>query len=187
MAARDGKSRDFNISPERRAARGIPRGHLRARVPPGVRSRRERRPRPKTRGEDAQAVDQRRARALEEPLDVQLRSATPYPLLEVRNPLHETRYLVMLPEFPRRDAALCTCTDFARRGLGTCKHIEAGFRWRTDHPEAPSLRPPGPRWSGAALWRAIDQRNAAALRGNRPESVRWRRAGAVLFEHGPGE
>ena len=119
---------------------------------------------------------------MEEPLDVRIRSSQPYPLLEVRNPIHGTGYLVMLPEYPQRSSALCTCTDFARRGLGTCKHIEAALRWLGEHPEA--LRAPGsaPRAGLGPLWRRIDQRLAADAPGADPASRRWRRAGAVLFE-----
>lgn len=129
------------------------------------------------------AVNDRRLRAIEEPLDVRLRTAETYPILEVRNPIHGTGYLVLLPKFPSEEAALCTCTDFARRGLGTCKHIEAGFRWLTDHPGAKPLRPAGgttPRRS--PLWKEIDRRLAARPTDRGPESLAWRRAGRLLFE-----
>jgi hypothetical protein len=134
---------------------------------------------------DPSAIADRRARAIEEALDVRLQSRDPYPRLEVRNPLHGTGYLVMLPEFPDRNAALCTCTDFARRGLGTCKHIEAGVRWLAEHPDASPLR--GAEWPAtrtSRVWRKIDQREGAALRDPAPPAVRWRRPGAVLFEIG---
>lgn len=162
-------------TPARRQIRGRPTGEVPKRPP---RSR-------TSVGRAANApeeVAQRRARALEEPLDVRLRTASPYPLLEVHNPIHRTRYLVMLPEFPRQDSALCTCTDFARRGLGVCKHIEAGFRWLTDHPDAAPLRTTPSPVSGGPVWKAIDGRLLSAIKGGGPESVRWRRAGAVLFE-----
>ncbi len=129
------------------------------------------------------AVDQRRTRSLEEPLDVRLRSRQPYPLLEVRNPLHGTGYLVMLPEFPGRDVALCTCTDFARRGLGTCKHIEAAVRWLGEHADAKPSRAAAPSPVPAtAIWRRIDQRLGSSGRASGPAAQRWRRAGATLFE-----
>lgn len=117
-----------------------------------------------------------------EPLDVRLRLDQPFPLLEVRNPLRGTAYLVMLPEFPERTVALCTCTDFARRGLGTCKHIEAGFRWLSEHPDARPLRPPTRPSHGGSLWKKVDQRLASALTDHAAPSRRWRRAGATLFE-----
>jgi hypothetical protein len=129
------------------------------------------------------AVDERRTRAVEEPLDVRLRSADVYPILEVRNPLHGTAYRVLLPEFPSVSSALCTCTDFARRGLGTCKHIEAGYRWLGDHPDAAPLFPRGrsvPRTAG--LWKEVDRRLARRARDPAPESLRWRRPGDLLFE-----
>ena len=132
---------------------------------------------------DPGAVADRRARAIEEPLDVRLRTAEPYPLLEVRNPIHGTGYLVMLPEYPARSGSLCTCTDFARRGLGTCKHIEAGLRWLAEHPDAPPLRRgdgDGPRTAG--VWKRVDQRLAHSVKDPGPASRRWRRAGETLFE-----
>jgi hypothetical protein len=133
-------------------------------------------------------VEERRARSIEEPLDVRLRNARPYPLLEVRNPIHGTLYLVMLPEFPARSSALCTCTDFARRGLGTCKHIEAGVRWLAEHPEALPLRPnDGNGLGGPSPWKKIDQRMAAIAKEPGTASRRWRRAGATLYERSTEE
>ncbi len=128
------------------------------------------------------AREQRRTRALEEPLDVRLRSREPYPLLEVRNPIHRTVYRVMLPEYPSRLSALCTCTDFARRGLGTCKHLEAGARWLDEHPDATPTGPSGPRRiRPAALWRRVDAALAAERRRPGLDARRIRRPGALLF------
>lgn len=106
----------------------------------------------------------------------------PYRLIEVRNPIHRTAYLVMLPEFPARSPALCTCTDFARRGLGTCKHIEAGWRWLDRHPEAhaaagaPTTAPPGDVWS------EIDRREKDLPTGSRLTGRVLARPGGALFE-----
>jgi hypothetical protein len=134
------------------------------------------------------AVADRRARSIEEPLDVRLRTSVPYPLLEVRNPIHGTGYLVLLPEFPSRSGALCTCTDFARRGLGTCKHIEAGFRWLSEHPESPPLRSTDADSSRTCgLWKKVDQRLAQTVKDPSPPSRRWRRAGATLYERSSEE
>jgi hypothetical protein len=117
---------------------------------------------------------------------VRLRTARPFPTLEVRNPLHETRYLVMLPEFPRRDSALCTCADFARRGLGTCKHIEAAVPWLAEHPDATPLIADRPRsLPGITVWKRVDSRLAALPRERTPTALRWRRPGAVLYEGAP--
>jgi len=131
----------------------------------------------------ADELSERRSRALEEPLDLRLRQREPFPLVEVRNPLHGTTYLVMRPTFPDRVPALCTCTDFARRGLGTCKHIEAADRWLTNHPNAPV--PPAAKGTGrspSAVWQEIDRRLTRERKGSRPESVRLREAGAALIE-----
>ena len=90
----------------------------------------------------------------------------------------------MLPEFPARTSALCTCEDFARRGLGTCKHIEAAYRWKTVHPEALPLLSRDPRASRTRrLWKEIDRRLVGAP-APKEGSVRrrWRRAGAVLYD-----
>jgi hypothetical protein len=130
----------------------------------------------------AEARAERRARAIEEPLDVRLKSADPYPLLEVRNPIHRTAYLVMLPEFPSPTPALCTCTDFARRDLGTCKHIEAGLHWLGAHPDA---RPPAILRAPArptGVWTEIDRREKELPPLSRLTGRELSRAGGALYE-----
>ena len=109
----------------------------------------------------AEAQAERRARSLEEPLDVRLRARSPFALVEVRNPIHRTDYLVMLPEFPSDSVRLCTCSDFARRGLGTCKHVEAAARWLRTHPDAPPVPLAGALpASPEGVWEEIDRRLA---------------------------
>lgn len=139
--------------------------------------------RPTARGatDDPWAVAERRSRAVEEPLDVVLLTRTPFPLLEVRNPLHRTSYRVMLPAFPDRTIEFCTCADFARRGLGTCKHIEAGSRWLERHPSAPTTLPDR-SLDLTPVWEELDRRIGAPLSPAAPESLRWREAGATLYE-----
>jgi hypothetical protein len=118
---------------------------------------------------------------VEEPLDVLLLTREPFPLLEVRNPLHQTRYRVMIPTFPDREVALCTCSDFARRGLGTCKHIEAAGRWLERHPNAPAG--PGSVTDVEEVWGEIDRRlDAPAAGPSVPDSWAWRAPGATLYE-----
>jgi hypothetical protein len=168
---RDRKADGADVIP-RRAVEGLVRGGTRRAV--------GREPTPVER---RAAVAERRTRAVEEPLDVRLRTAASYPILEVRNPLHGTAYRVMLPEFPAVGSALCTCTDFARRGLGTCKHIEAGFRWLTDHPDAIPLLPAARSGtSTSGVWREIDRRLSGRARDARSDSLKWRKPGDVLFE-----
>jgi len=135
--------------------------------------------------ERAEEVSERRSRALEEPLDLRLLQRDPYPLVEVRNPLHRTAYLVMRPTYPDREPALCTCADFSRRGLGTCKHIEAADRWLAHHADAPTPVATKPPVRPAAVWKEIDRRLEREGRGPLPASLRWRQAGAVLFETVP--
>jgi hypothetical protein len=111
-----------------------------------------------------------------------VKAEEPYLLLEVRNPIHRTAYLVMLPEYPARSPALCTCTDFARRGLGTCKHIEAGVRWLAGHPDArpaPGARPVG---RPANSWPEIDRRAKELPPPSRLTGRALARPGAALFE-----
>ncbi|NNN17753.1 MAG: hypothetical protein HKL79_05280 [Thermoplasmata archaeon] len=136
--------------------------------------------------DDREDVAERRARAFEEPLDIRRRPGSYYPLLDVRNPMHDTHYLVLLPEYPDRSSAMCTCADFARRGLGTCKHVEAGLRWLRFHPKEAVRGPEGPQRSDP-IWREIDRRLRAEATDPAPIALRLRAPGAVLFERGPSE
>lgn len=131
------------------------------------------------------ALDERRRRSVEEPLDVRLRAVEPYPVLAVRNPLHGTEYLVLWPTYPSPDVTMCTCTDFARRGLGRCKHIEAAARWMEGHPlERPdrSARTRSTARLGYGLWKRIDRAVEDAASDPAPASLALRKAGRLLFE-----
>jgi hypothetical protein len=137
---------------------------------------------PEDREENARRRQERRERALEERLDVRPRPLAAYPVLEVRNPARQTRYLVRVPAFPAREGALCTCTDFAMRGLGTCKHLEAAWLWLDSHPAEPlPTAPPPSRERTSAVWREIDRAAEEALAAREPASVRLRRPGAPLL------
>lgn len=64
---------------------------------------------------------------------------------------HGQTYRVLVPTFPDRDGAQCTCPDFLTRGLGTCKHLEATLAQAAASPPPaldPARRapPPGPTW-----------------------------------------
>ena len=84
----------------------------------------------------------------------------PFVRLEVRNPIHGTHYRVLVPTYPERYAAMCTCTDFARSGLGTCKHVEAAIRWLAARPE--EIADPDPaRVETGPTWEEIDRRARA--------------------------
>jgi len=127
------------------------------------------------------AVASRRLRAAEEPLDVRVRYGAPVLELEVRNPVHRTRYRVFFPAYPARDAGLCTCTDFARRGLGTCKHLEAAWEWLARQPALPDA-PRRPEAGADELWAAVD-RGLGTLARSPPAEIReLERAGRALIE-----
>lgn len=130
----------------------------------------------------SEAIDERKLRSLAEPLDVRWRSGEPCPAAEVRNPIRRTRYLTLWPRYPERDAALCTCTDFARRGLGDCKHLEAAWRWLSE-PSAPP--PPGSEESGPAgtdrLWEEIARRLAGPPPLTERDVRQIARVGELLF------
>ncbi len=78
-------------------------------------------------------------------------AAGPVRIYDVRNPLHDTRYRVIVAG---DDFAVCGCPDFDRRALGTCKHIEAARRLARLRPTAPVTRPEriDPPSDAAALW-----------------------------------
>lgn len=117
-------------------------------------------------GGRAEEIEERRTRALEEPLDVRRLPGT-WVRLEVRNPIHGTHYRVFFPAFPSRDAALCTCADFSRSGLGTCKHVEAAWHWISERPE--EARDPDPSKEGAfPSWEEIDRRRHHPPKGASP-------------------
>ncbi|MHB1931690.1 MAG: hypothetical protein ACYCPV_01695 [Thermoplasmata archaeon] len=104
---------------------------------------------------DSEARAERRSRSIEEPMAVALLSREPYPSLEVRNPLHRTIYRVYFPEGSAQGLGLCTCPDFSRRDLGTCKHIEAAGRHLRMHPQGRPVglgEVPDP----AELWAALE-------------------------------
>jgi hypothetical protein len=120
------------------------------------------------------------ARAVTERLRVRPVPGQPFWVLAVRNPVHHTHYQVCLPEYPSQEARFCSCVDFSRRGIGTCKHVEAATAWLEAHPELP---PPSATRPGAArLWRAIDTARDASEGSRRPAPIRLREPGRVLFE-----
>lgn len=131
----------------------------------------------------ADAAQARRARALEEPLDVSWIATEPYLIALVRNPLHGTRYRVYAPDLEHLDAALCTCPDFAHRGAETCKHVEAVRLGRGPAAE----RAPGAsraRASGRPGREAIAPRRAAS--DGPPTLAELRREGRALID-GPDD
>lgn len=135
----------------------------------------------KSRPDPAGARAERLARAIDEPFDVRPVPGLPTRALEVRNPVRKTHYLALLPAYPDRVGSLCTCPDFARRGIGTCKHLEAAFLWLQEHPEDGVAELPGPP---SGVWRAVDRALEESRRSQEPDALKYRRPGAVLFEMG---
>jgi hypothetical protein len=129
---------------------------------------------------EEQARAERRVRALENPLDVRVRPDARFVRLEVRNPVHDTRYDVVLPAYPEREGGFCTCTDFARRGIGTCKHLESAWLWIGQHPEEVPGRATEP--THAADWSEIDRCLKVQSKSRQPDPIRYRIGGAALLE-----
>ncbi|HEY6239132.1 MAG TPA: hypothetical protein VIZ68_08115 [Thermoplasmata archaeon] len=140
-------------------------------------------PRPQRPAEELRA--ERRVRALETPLDIRWRPDPRFVRLEVRNPVHRTRYEVLLPAFPEADPGFCTCTDFAKRGIGTCKHLEAVRLWLEDHPGEVSRLALPRGTAGRATWAEIDRRLRPSGRPRALDARRLRYPGAVLLGSAP--
>jgi hypothetical protein len=70
-------------------------------------------------------------------------------------------YHVLLPSFPSREGAQCSCPDFLRRGLGTCKHMEAVLAYAAINP------PPAPKASSSSetvSWAELEGEYGDAVR-----------------------
>ncbi len=155
-----------------------PRSRSSPRPPASRRRDREENPR-------ATAVLERRIRALEEPLDVEPARRSPFLVLDVRNPIRHTAYRTMFPAYPQLAPALCTCADFARRGLGTCKHLAAAERWLATHADRLPAPDPGRDRRVAELgWAEIDRRLATPAPSPRA-AVRLRWPGGALRLESP--
>ncbi|MFZ1022966.1 MAG: hypothetical protein WAN87_02375 [Thermoplasmata archaeon] len=139
-------------------------------------------PKARSASDESAASRERQLRALVEPFDVHRRPRTFYPILEVRNPIHRTVYTVLFPEFPSRARAMCSCPDFGRRGLGTCKHIEASLLWLEDHPSeaAPDPRA-GDRSRVEECWKEVDRRIGRWSSGVPLTPLGIRAPGSVLY------
>lgn len=118
------------------------------------------------------------SRSVTEHLRVRPVPGYPFWVLTVRNPVHHTQYQVTLAEYPQEESQFCSCVDFARKAIGTCKHIEAARAWLGGQPELRLAAVP-PR-GAPALWKAIDR--SVRTSGPGPDAVRLRTAGRLLFE-----
>ena len=99
--------------------------------------------------------------------------------LQVRNLRRQSQYTVFVPAYPDRTGAFCGCVDFARRDLGTCKHLEAAWLWLADQPpESIARRPPtGP----SPVWASVDRRARHRVPAGTPASARLRHLGGALL------
>jgi hypothetical protein len=127
------------------------------------------------------ATAARRARAHEGLFDIRPVPGVPYLALEVANPIRGSRYQVHLPAYPDPEPAICECTDFARRGLGTCKHLEAVRLWLQENPGAGPGETLSPWPRTPAFWRELDALELSRRRDPAPASIAWRRPGALLY------
>jgi hypothetical protein len=123
---------------------------------------------------------ERRSRGREDLLDVRRLRELPLVAFEAVNRGRGSRYPVYLPAAPSLEGGMCTCEDFARRGRGTCKHLEAVGLFVAKHPEEAVASPrstPLPR-----AWEEIDLRLAELGRDPRPWPVRLRWVGRALID-----
>ncbi|MCI4336924.1 MAG: hypothetical protein L3K17_07000 [Thermoplasmata archaeon] len=138
---------------------------------------------PRGEEETAGAERDRRSRAREEPLEVSWTQTDPFGIAIVRNPLHGTRYRAYLPALPDLESAMCTCQDFARRGLSTCKHLEAIRLWLVERP-VPAIPPTGGA-DVSRVWATVDRGRRARRTG--PVTARSMRSeGRVLIDRPNG-
>jgi hypothetical protein len=143
----------------------------------------KRRPHPLTDSERTQELERRRARAHEELFDIRLVPQSAFVHLDIVNPLRGSRYEVLMPGYPDLSTGVCTCSDFAQRDLGTCKHLEAVRLWLPDHPGeigASGQADPSSATRTAGVWEEIDRRISALREDGHPPSQRLRRPGRAL-------
>lgn len=100
-------------------------------------------------------------------------------------------YRVLVPAFPQRDGAQCTCPDFLTRGIGTCKHLEATLAQAAASPPPPLTKSAPPTSPGVSWVEIEDAQQEVLSRLLSPEPMRngelllaLRRVGRRLTQRG---
>jgi hypothetical protein len=126
----------------------------------------------------------REQRGREELFDVRREVGHPFLAFQVSNPLRGTRYTVYWPTGTPEGPWSCDCADFAHRGLGFCKHIEAARIWALEHADELRSEPPRlpPARPTASTWQELDRRWAGRPTRNRVSLSTLRWAEPVLLE-----
>jgi hypothetical protein len=126
----------------------------------------------------------REQRGREELFDVRREGGLPFLAFRVSNPLRGTRYAVYWPTGTAEGPWSCDCADFAHRGLGFCKHIEAARIWALEHADELRSEPAGapPARPAVSLWEELDRRWAGLPTTDRVSLSTLRWAEPVLLE-----
>jgi hypothetical protein len=124
----------------------------------------------------------RRHRGREDLVEVRRRPELPLVAFEAVNRARGSRYPVYLPAAPSLEGGMCTCEDFARRGRGTCKHLEAVATFLSEHPDEGLAVPLDESAEIRRRWQAIDARWVPRGGDPRPWPDRLRWVGRVLIE-----
>jgi hypothetical protein len=117
----------------------------------------------------------------DEVLEVRPLTGVPFAAFEAVNRSRGSRYPVYLPAAPSLEGAMCTCEDFARRGRGVCKHIEAVAVYLRDAPPPAAPDRTIERQRAADTWGAIDEGFAALPTGPAPTARQLRAIGRALL------
>ena len=114
-------------------------------------------------GHPLSPTEARRARAAHERFEVTYTpSSLGVPTWTIRGGSGQS-YHVIVPAFPDRQGAQCSCPDFLTRGLGTCKHLEATLAKAASDPPPGLGEGPCPT-ADAPTWEEIEHAQEEALK-----------------------